>query len=64
MDTPYLALMGELRGVFCEYLWENWQRYNGIALYCAWGRIPNITEDTQVINKIRHEIKPNTQSHG
>ena len=31
--TPYLALMGELWGVFCEYLWENWPRYNGTALY-------------------------------
>ena len=32
-DTPYLALTGELWGVFCEYLWENWPRYNGTALY-------------------------------
>ena len=32
-DTPYLALTGELRGVFCEYLWENWPRYNSTALY-------------------------------
>ena len=23
-DTPYLALLGELCGVFCEYSWENW----------------------------------------
>ena len=22
-------------GVFCEYLWENWPRYNSIALYVA-----------------------------
>ena len=21
-DTPYLALVGELLGVFCEYLWK------------------------------------------
>ena len=31
-DTPYLALKGELWGVFCEYLWENWPRYHGTAL--------------------------------
>ena len=31
------ALTGELLGVFCEYLWENWPCYNGITLitlYC------------------------------
>ena len=32
-DTPYLALAGELWGDFCEYLWENWPRYTGTALY-------------------------------
>ena len=32
-DTPYLALTGELWGVFWEYIWENWPRYNGTALY-------------------------------
>ena len=32
-DTPYLALTGDLWGVFCEYLWKNWPRYNGTALY-------------------------------
>ena len=32
-DTPYLALMGELCGVYCEDLRENWPHYNGIALY-------------------------------
>ena len=31
-DTPYLALTGELRGVFCENFGENWPRYNGTAL--------------------------------
>ena len=35
-DTPYLALTGELWGVFCEYLWENQPRYNGTALYFCW----------------------------
>ena len=32
-DTPLLALMAELWGVFCKYHGENWPRYNGIALY-------------------------------
>ena len=32
-DAPYLALTVELWGVFCEYLWDDWPRYNGIALY-------------------------------
>ena len=32
-DNLYLALMGELWGVFCEYLWENGLRYNGTELY-------------------------------
>ena len=36
-DTPYLALMGELWGVFCGYFWENWPRYNGTALYIPVG---------------------------
>ena len=29
-DTPYLALAGELWGVFCEDLGENRTRYNGM----------------------------------
>ena len=32
-DTPYLALTGELWGVYCEDLWENRPRYNDTALY-------------------------------
>ena len=32
-NTPYLALTGEIWGVFCEYFWENWPHYNGTALY-------------------------------
>ena len=32
-DTPFLSLVGELWGVFCEYLWENWLCYNSTALY-------------------------------
>ena len=31
--TPYLALTGELCGVYCEDFGENWPRYNGTALY-------------------------------
>ena len=32
---PYLALTGELWGVFCEDLVETWQRYNDTAIYKA-----------------------------
>ena len=32
-DIPYLALAGELWGVFCEHFRENWSRYNDTALY-------------------------------
>ena len=32
-DTPYLALMGELWGVYCEDFAENWPRYNGTTQY-------------------------------
>ena len=31
-DTPYLALTGELWGVCCEDLEENWPLYNSTAL--------------------------------
>ena len=33
--TPYLTLTGELLGVFCKDLGENWPRYNGTALYVS-----------------------------
>ena len=32
-DTPYIAITGELWGVFYEDLGENWPLYNDIALY-------------------------------
>ena len=32
-DTPYFVLTGDLWGGFCEYLGENWLRYNGTTLY-------------------------------
>ena len=31
--TPYIALVGELWGVYCDDLGGNWPRYNGITLY-------------------------------
>ena len=31
--TPYVALMGELWGVFCGDFGESWPRYNRIVLY-------------------------------
>ena len=34
-DIPYRALTGELWGVYCEDLGENWPRYNGTTLYCG-----------------------------
>ena len=36
--TPYLTLMGELWGVYCEDLEENWLYYTGTTLYIvgAW----------------------------
>ena len=30
-----VAVTGELFGVYCEDLGENWRRYNGTALYIA-----------------------------
>ena len=39
IDTPYLALTGELWGVYCEDLGENWPRYNGTALYFTENRL-------------------------
>ena len=32
-DTPYLALTGELLGVYYEDLGDNWPRYNSTTLY-------------------------------
>ena len=32
-DTPYLALSGELWGVFYEYFNRNWSCYKGFLLY-------------------------------
>ena len=33
IDTPKLALTGQLWGVYCEDFWENLPCYNGTALY-------------------------------
>ena len=35
-DTPYLALLGELWSVFCEYFNKNWPCYKGFLLYSVW----------------------------
>ena len=43
-DTPYLALTGELWGVFCEDFVENWLCYNSTALYVE-DSDPCITND-------------------
>ena len=39
-DTPYLALTGELWGVFCEYLWENWPHYILIPAFLELMKFP------------------------
>ena len=33
IDTPYLALTGELWGVCCKDIGENWPRYIGTVMY-------------------------------
>ena len=50
-DTPYLALTGELWGVYYESYEENWPRCNGTALYfqvsvvfSTWGTLVNLAE--------------------
>ena len=37
IDTPYLTLMGELWGICCKDIGENWLRYNGTTLYVVQG---------------------------
>ena len=38
-DIPYLALMGELRGVFFYESGENWPFYNGTTLYLQYDSV-------------------------
>ena len=49
-NSPYLAPTGELWGVFCEYLWENWPRYYGAALYKA-------HKGTMILQSIRSTVR-------
>ena len=47
-DTPYLALTGEIWGVFCEYLWENWLLYNDpTLLYKSMVYVKNDNKDSK-----------------
>ena len=45
IDTPYLALQGDVWSVYCEYLYENLLGFNRIAHYSlptiliSWGYI-------------------------
>ena len=39
-DTPKLALMCQLCGVYYEDLGDNWPRYNDIALYVSDSHVP------------------------
>ena len=43
IDTQYLALMGEIWGVYCDEIAENVSRYNGTALYLAKRRLGSLT---------------------
>ena len=53
-----MALTGELRGVYCEDVVENWPRYNGIGLYKVWDTdIGGITQDLQQICKIHAVLR-------
>ena len=38
-DTPYLALMGELWGVYYEQFEENSPRYNGPPTVVSWAPV-------------------------
>ena len=38
-DTPYLTLTGELWGVFCEDIEENWPCYNGTTLFYGYSTV-------------------------
>ena len=59
-DTPYLAVSSELWGVFSEYLWENWTRFNDISLrvfvtvktHCP----DHLIYDTYVIERREHTM--------
>ena len=46
-DTPYLTLMGELWGVFCENFGENQTHYNRSKLYVY------ILESSQSITEVK-----------
>ena len=66
-DTPYLALTGELWGVICEDLGENWPLYNGTALYLKgdWLCDPLIFSTKPVMRNafLRHTIVIVISSH-
>ena len=32
-DSPYITLMGELWGIYCEYFGKYWLFYNGTTMY-------------------------------
>ena len=52
-DTPYLALSGELWGVFYEYFNRNWSCYKGFLLYIyqAWTHIcPFLSYDVKGVH--------------
>ena len=46
--TPYLTLTGELWGVFCEYLWENWL-HRTIDIFLSGADIANVANEAALI---------------
>ena len=54
-DTSYLAFTGELWGVCCEDLCENWLCYNGTALYFHHQtRVGNMEHDMASVSILHH----------
>ena len=64
-DTPYLALTGELWGVFCEYLWENQPRYNGTALYFPRGYLELFHSNRYLVYfQVKYKKTLTSEHHG
>ena len=53
-DTPYLALMGELLGVYGEHFFlENWLCYNGTKLYYIDGLVQERRNSSAIAMELR-----------
>ena len=52
-----IPLTGELWRIFCEYLWNNWPRYNGTALYVRkWPNLIHWLVKSHNIHLLRYHI--------